>query len=66
MITAPCKDCQDRGLGCHSNCPKYAAYKAELEKEHKHKEETDYIDEIIAKLHKHRRLQRPFKRGWKK
>ena len=26
-----CKDCQDRAVGCHSTCPKYIAYKKEIE-----------------------------------
>lgn len=25
--TAPCKDCEDRELGCHSKCEKYIEYK---------------------------------------
>lgn len=66
MITAPCKDCPDRAIGCHSICPKYAEFKKAMDAQHKRKEETDYIDGAIAKLHKHRRLQRPFKRGWKR
>ena len=30
-MTAPCKDCPDRHPLCHSECPKYLAYKAERE-----------------------------------
>lgn len=26
-MTAPCKDCSDRGLGCHASCDKYIAYR---------------------------------------
>ena len=26
-IVAPCKDCPDRKLGCHSKCEKYKEYK---------------------------------------
>ena len=25
-IKAPCKDCKDRKVGCHSTCEKYKAY----------------------------------------
>lgn len=32
MIVAPCKDCKDRVLGCHSTCEKYNAFKKEKEK----------------------------------
>lgn len=24
--TPPCKDCQDREIGCHGKCPKWADY----------------------------------------
>ena len=27
--TAPCKDCEDRHSGCHSECEKYKAFKEE-------------------------------------
>lgn len=33
MIVAPCKDCKDRVLGCHSKCEKYIAFKKEMAKE---------------------------------
>ena len=29
---APCKDCQDRRLGCHSECKDYKQWKAEHER----------------------------------
>lgn len=25
-MTAPCKDCKDKRVGCHSTCPKYIEY----------------------------------------
>ena len=28
---APCKDCENREIGCHGNCEKYKAWKAELQ-----------------------------------
>ena len=39
-MTAPCKECTQRNLGCHQNCPKYAEYQKEREKirEAKHQE----------------------------
>lgn len=27
QTTAPCKDCEDRQIGCHSICEKYIQYK---------------------------------------
>ena len=29
MFNYPCRDCQDRAVGCHSTCPKYTAAKSE-------------------------------------
>lgn len=29
MINAPCKDCQERHINCHSSCQKYADFKKE-------------------------------------
>nr|DAH24695.1 MAG TPA: Protein of unknown function (DUF4051) [Caudoviricetes sp.] len=28
-MTAPCKDCPDRQLGCHAACDRYRAFRAE-------------------------------------
>lgn len=33
MILPPCKNCEQRALGCHDKCKKYKAYKLKLEKE---------------------------------
>ena len=30
-IQAPCLDCPDRKVGCHSECPKYAEFKREVD-----------------------------------
>lgn len=27
-----CKDCEERHLGCHSDCPDYAEFRAEVER----------------------------------
>ena len=40
MNIAPCKDCKDRHVGCHSKCEKYLEYKKELQKA-KHQEKID-------------------------
>ncbi len=39
-IKAPCKDCEDRKLRCHSTCERYLDFKAKNEKrlEEKHKQ----------------------------
>lgn len=42
MITAPCKDCAERHIGCHSSCEKYQAF---------HKENTERLEaQRIAKI----------------
>lgn len=40
MNIAPCKDCKDRHVGCHSKCEKYLEYKKELQKA-KHQEKIN-------------------------
>ena len=30
MILAPCKDCENREIGCHSRCAAYIKYKSVL------------------------------------
>ncbi len=32
-MNAPCKDCPDRVLGCHSTCEKYKAFQTERDRE---------------------------------
>jgi hypothetical protein len=48
MLIAPCKDCPDRKVGCHSSCDKYKsfqAYNKEL-KESKYASNSTKIDYI--------------------
>lgn len=46
----PCRDCVDRKVGCHAECERYAAYKAELraEREAKRKDEDRWFDDYLA------------------
>lgn len=30
-VLSPCKDCKDRDLHCHADCPEYQRYKEQLE-----------------------------------
>ena len=32
MPVGPCKDCEERHLGCHSDCERYKAYREEWER----------------------------------
>lgn len=36
-MKAPCKDCTERQLYCHSVCDKYLAFRQEKQKEYKEK-----------------------------
>lgn len=47
MIEAPCKDCEDRELGCHSHCIAYLRYKAELDEVHKKSSEDAEMRTLI-------------------
>lgn len=43
MLNAPCKDCPDRVVGCHSTCEKYIAFRK-------------YRDELLERRTKEARL----------
>lgn len=32
-MKSPCYKCEERHIGCHGKCEKYAAFKADLEKQ---------------------------------
>ena len=34
MLKAPCKNCNDRYLGCHDHCEKYGEFDAERKRIH--------------------------------
>lgn len=39
-MLAPCKDCKDREIGCHSKCERYKEFVEENEKLKKHAKAT--------------------------
>lgn len=56
MITC-CKDCANRRAGCHADCERYAAWKAEQEaakavKDKIKKDNTDYALYAVALRHR--------------
>lgn len=61
MKDCPCKNCTKRVAtaehNCHSDCPDYADYKADLSKMHKYNCETEdiYVNYIVKKLRKRRK-----------
>lgn len=58
MVSAPCKDCKDREVGCHSKCNRYLKFKEEL-KVIKEKEREDFM---IYEYYSYSRARRGVKR----
>ena len=59
-IDSPCKDCQDRFLGCHSKCEKYIAFRKkrdeQLDEINKQKKfEANLTNYIIDSIDRNRR-----------
>jgi hypothetical protein len=52
-LLAPCKDCPERVLGCHSTCEKYIAFREERDKmlaaRYKANRNDGYFAEAIAR-----------------
>ena len=61
-MKAPCKNCQDRVLGCHASCPDYIAFRTYKDEERtryneKKRDEWLYTSErkaMFAKMKKNR------------
>lgn len=48
-MRAPCKDCKDRMIGCHSTCEKYQAYRLQQDEIARQRRigverQTNYLD----------------------
>ena len=41
-LTAPCKDCTDRSVGCHGKCEKYQAYRVKVDEMYMLRVEKNY------------------------
>ncbi len=46
---APCKDCQERELGCHDRCEKYQAFRVERQEYNLKIAEINGFDNYITK-----------------
>lgn len=63
LRTAPCKDCPDRFVGCHSTCEKYIQFKKDVRKD-RQEHWGDYIREreieeyVIIAMQKSKRRKR--------
>lgn len=53
-MDAPCKDCKDRSMTCHSECEKYLLFKRERERNKqeylKKRQGTDYRSAFTEKV----------------
>ncbi len=58
-----CKDCQDRHLGCHDECERYAEANAELEREKAERDKHKVYNHYAAD--NARRLQSKYAKGKK-
>ena len=64
MIGAPCKNCQDRELGCHGKCEKYISFCNENEKikQMRFKEQEDLYAITDYRNHTWRRVGKRFRK----
>nr|DAZ60318.1 MAG TPA: hypothetical protein [Caudoviricetes sp.] len=55
-MTAPCKDCSERFVGCHASCPRYAEFKAGCEARREERTKlhpiADYTIDITKRVQK--------------
>lgn len=62
-IDAPCKNCKDRYVGCHSNCIRYIDYQQLALAKREEAFEQKSINATLYTLQKHRIGERKRKRG---
>ena len=62
LIGSPCRNCEERKLGCHSGCKRYLEFKKEVEEIRKQKMKAfDYNDaHFINASRNARRNGKPF------
>lgn len=71
LPTNPCKDCEEREVGCHGKCEKYQAYRSDLDQVKqviRTQKETEAVADgyVVEMRRKLRRLYATKKRGMKK
>ena len=47
MIVGPCKNCEEREIGCHSHCIAYKKYRSEIEAVAKKQQEDRDMENLI-------------------
>ena len=48
-MKAPCKDCQDRHVGCHADCERYQAYAKVFEAAREKRAKRNDVDYFISR-----------------
>lgn len=52
---APCKDCENRQIGCHQFCDYYKTWKIAVRKDQEKKREERDIDQTLLRLRNKRK-----------
>lgn len=64
-MMSPCKDCQDRYIGCHAVCKLYREYVKEMEDIRKRRRrknmERDTIESNVGRMRRNRSSKKIFK-----
>lgn len=47
-VVSPCKDCEERCLGCHGKCSKYANYRAYIDEKKQQKSDFQATHSVAA------------------
>lgn len=51
-----CKDCNDRVVGCHSNCQRYKEYRKDMDDFNQKKKHDDQLDGILYGYNKRKMM----------
>ena len=54
MLNGPCKDCDEREIGCHSHCIAYRKYRAEMDEILEKKKQKVEMDVFSYRMTKKR------------
>ena len=68
-IVCPCRHCEERQVGCHSNCEKYATYCRENAIRNStikgaKAEAAEMREYVIRAIHRHRKTKGKTHLGW--
>lgn len=57
-MKAPCKDCPDRAIRCHSSCPRYSNFAKYRERIRQKRYEEFYLSEATEKIQKNNQARK--------